>query len=299
MSSYQSSPDRFDDLLLRYFQSQHPDSKFLAQLRHGLLSARPVPRIKAIQTWRTSMGANWRYALVAALILLCATVAAIGPGKVLAQIEHWLGYSPGLGAVDLAASRVLVRPVSRSEGGITLQVEQFVASQSETLVKIDISGLPGHVSPSTQSIFIQWESGNGQRSGLRMRKAQVIPTYPTCPTEGCPPDLQPNGYTLLSSYEALPADVDKVQVLWQTWGMVPGVSVTDTWNLDIPLEAVSRQNTQSVMPGYAPPSAEASHDGIRVMVKRVFANALETVVDASIMVPEPAGPVAPRARGST
>lgn len=295
MNSSQYLPDRLEALLLHYFQSHDPDPAFLSQLRHGLLTPTPEPQRRGHALLRNRTPTNWRYALAVALLLILGAIAAIGPSRVLAQIEHWLGYTPGLGVVELSGSRALGQPVSRSEGDISLRVEQFVASPSDTLVSIRISGLPVDVSPSSLSISVQWDGTNGRRNGLRMRKAQVISTFPACPSEGCPTDLQPDGYDLFLAYEPLPPDVDQVQILWQTWGMVPDSSPTDTWTLDLSLTQVSNQNAQGlIQPGYAPLSVEDSHHGIKVTVDRVFSDASQTVIDASILVPAPAGLPSPQ-----
>jgi len=295
MNSSQHLPDRLEALLLHYFQSHDPDPAFLAQLREGLLTPTPEPQRRGLALSRNRTPTNWRYALAVVLLLIFGAIAAIGPSRVLAQIEHWLGYAPGLGMVELSGSRALGQPVSRSEGDISFRVEQFVASPSDTLVSIRITGLPIDVSPSSLSISVQWDGTNGRRNGLRMRKAQVIPTFPACSSVGCPTDLQPDGYDLFLAYEPLPPDVDQVQILWQTRGMVPDASPTDTWTLDLYLTQVSNQNAHGlIQPGYAPLSAEDSYHGIKVTVDRVFSDGIQTVIDASILVPAPAGLPSPQ-----
>jgi hypothetical protein len=184
----------------------------------------------------------------------------------------------------------LEEPAVHSEGGISFQVEQFVASPDETFISIHITGLASTLIPSCGSIYIQWDDPDGQRKGVAMRKAQGFPTFPPCPSEGCPSDIQPDGYNLLLIYDPLGPDVNQVQVQWLTYGMVPGADPTDTWTLDISLSQISDENAQYLLqPGYSPLSAEDSQHGITITVDNVFSGGSWTIIDASIALLKSAG----------
>ncbi|RLD07220.1 MAG: hypothetical protein DRI65_05100 [Chloroflexota bacterium] len=288
MNDSMDMSDRLETLLGHYFQSHEPDPAFIAQLRPTLLTtASEIERTRPGFSWNWPRR-NWRYAVATALLLIIVAVTVIGPARVWAQIENWIAYLPGLGRVELSGTRALEEPAVHSEGGISFQVEQFVASPSDTLIGIHITGLPLNVSPSSEPIYVQWEDPDGRRNGLRMRKAMVIATFPPCPSEECL-NMQPDGYDLFLAYEPLPLDVNQIQILWKIYGMVPDAAPRETWTLDISLTQVSIQNAQNLFqPGYSPLSAEDSQYGIKVTVDRVFFDASQTVIDASVLVPEPA-----------
>ena len=54
---------------------------------------------------------------IATILILVAALIAVGPQRVLAQVQRWLNYVPGIGFVDLARTSVLVNPVETSRGG--------------------------------------------------------------------------------------------------------------------------------------------------------------------------------------
>lgn len=282
--------DQFEPLLRSYYKSYEPDPTYLARIRTDLLTAASKKETKHPGFSGNLSLANWRYAVAAALLLIIVAVTVIGPARVWAQIESWIAYLPGLGRVELSGTRALEEPAVHSEGGISFQVEQFVASPDETFISIHITGLASNLFPSSGSIYIQWDDPDGQRNGVAMRMAQVSPTFPPCPSEGCPSDTQPDGYDLLLVYDPLGPDVNQVQVQWLTYGMVPGADPTDTWTLDISLTQISDENAQDLLqPGYSPLSAEDSQHGITITVDNVFSGESWTIIDASIAMLKSAG----------
>jgi len=283
--------DQFEPLLRSYYKSYEPDPTYLARIRTDLLTAASKKETKHPGFSGNWFLANWRYAVAAALLLIIVAVTVIGPARVWAQFESWIAYLPGLGSVELSGTRALEEPAVHSEGGISFQVEKFVASPDETFISIHITGLPSDVSPSSGSIYIQWDDPDGQRKGVPISKEQVFSRFHPCPPEGCPRDIQPDGYELNIVYGPLPQDVNQVQVQWLTYGMAPDAAPTDTWTLDISLIQISDENTQNfIQPGYSPLSAEDSQHGITITVDNVFSGASRTVIDGSIAVPESASP---------
>ena len=273
-------PDKeFDSVLLKFFHSREPDPAFLSQLRASLVpSSRENSRRVPSPEPRLRLG--WRHAALAGVLILIAFLAVAGPSRVLAQVEDWIGYIPGLGQVNLAHTRVLAHPVSRTEGSITFDVQQFVASPDETLVKIHLTGLPPGASPSFRSVFVQWGTSNG----LRMRKAEVLPSHPTCPPTGCPQVQEPDGFDMLLSYEPLPDNVQAVRLIWQVWGIVPGSLPSASWVLELPL--VPREDRSGLSPSaYAPLGAVDTHFGIQVRVDQVIPTNSGLVIDSVVLVP--------------
>jgi hypothetical protein len=282
MNSTCGQPDGLEAALYHHFRSYEPDTRFLAQLRRTLIPPAAEVRSSTRPSWHPQPHLRWRYAAVAIVLVLLAAIAAIGPTKVLAQIEQWIGYVPGLGEINLVGTRALVHPVSRTEGDITFSVVEFVASPDQTLVKIHVTGFPADTSLSYWRILVQWEHGNG----LRITKYQASPSYPPCPSEGCPAVRQPDGYDLQLAYEPLPADIQQVQLTFNPWGIVPGIPLSEVWSLEIPLEPVTTEKPQSfVQPAYSPRSVMDTHFGVKMTVDRVFADTSRTLIDTSILVP--------------
>jgi len=300
MGNTKNISDQFESLLRSYHKSKEPDPAYLARIRTDLLTAASKKETKRSGFFNKWNPTNWRYAVAAALLLIIVAVSVIGPSQVWAQFESWIAYLPGLGRVELSGTRALEEPAIHSEGGISFQVEQFIASPDETYISIHITGLASSLIPSSDSsyfpglpstliassvssIYIQWDDPDGQRKGVAMRMAQGFPTFPPCPSEGCPNDIQPDGYDLLLVYDPLGPDVNQVQVQWLTYGMVPGAYPTDTWTLDISLTQISDENAQDLLqPGYSPLSAEDSQHGITITVDNVFSSESWTIIDASI-----------------
>ena len=65
---------------------------------------------------------------------------AIGPQRVLAQVQQWLGYLSGVGFVNPEQVRVLAAPVEARQGNITLQVTQLIAGPKQTVLVAKLDG---------------------------------------------------------------------------------------------------------------------------------------------------------------
>lgn len=293
MNNSKDMSDRLETLLGHYFQSPEPDPGFLSQLKSSLLTSVVEADRDRSPKWTTI---NWRYALAASLLLIIGTIALIGPARVWAQIENWIAYLPGLGRVELSDTRVLKEPVFYSEDGITFRVEQFVASTDVTFLSIHFTGLPEDVLPSTETIYVQWDEPDGQRSGLHAWQGGMVhSTFPPCPSKECGV-MQPDGVKMQITAGPLPPEVNQVQVEWLPYGVVPGAAPAEFWTIDISLTQITDENTLNfIQPGYSPHSAEDSQHGIKITVEDVFSDASGTVIDASIVGPDPAS--LPFARG--
>lgn len=267
--------------LTTFFQSPQPDPGFLEQLATRLTAQRaqqrtlpPPPR-----------GLSWSWARVIALtaaIALVITFLALGPEKVIAQIEEWLGYVPGLGVVEMNGARALDSPVSYSRDGVTFTVVQFIASTDETLLVVEVSGLGQGEQVSPRTVFVEWPGG----SGLRTRADMSGPRYPPCGTGGCPEVMQPNGFVIRKALDPLPGDVYHVKVVWMPHGMVAGAAAGEEWKLDLSLQAWDKvRSTPWIVNSYVPENAEASHQGIGVRVTRVFQDAQSTLLELEVGTP--------------
>jgi hypothetical protein len=78
-----------------------------------------------------------------AALAIAFTCAAYGPQNVLAAVRTLIGYIPGIGFVEQDDSTLyLEKPVSVTQEGVTLTVEQAVADANGIVVSFHIDGLP-------------------------------------------------------------------------------------------------------------------------------------------------------------
>lgn len=83
---------------------------------------------------------------LAAFLLVGALVFAIGPSKVLAQIQAVFGVVQDVGLVDTSSPfRQLAEPVSDTRDGITLAVQSVFLSADQTIITYTMSDLPAEV----------------------------------------------------------------------------------------------------------------------------------------------------------
>jgi len=119
-----------------------PDANpaFFNRLEAKLQAYQHNPEAKAKPTFHFVRG--WVYA-AATLIFLGALVFAIGPSKVLAQIQAVFGFVPNVGLVDTSSPfRQLAEPVSDTREGVTLDIQSAFLSADQTIITYTMSDLP-------------------------------------------------------------------------------------------------------------------------------------------------------------
>ncbi|MCE1252588.1 MAG: hypothetical protein LWX83_03450 [Anaerolineae bacterium] len=127
-----------DEKLAEVMRTPPPRPEFAAALKQHLLSE-GIYAPRPVQSPRKSA---WGLALLL-LLLICLSVVLSGPQKVLADINRWLAYIPGLGLVQPdAALRVLEKPVRLTRSGISVSVNSALTGAGQTRVEYGISGLP-------------------------------------------------------------------------------------------------------------------------------------------------------------
>jgi hypothetical protein len=264
--------------LQAHFQAPDPDPEFLAALEKRLLVLPEVLPARAPSTRRL----RWRFALIAAVLSLVGTVLAIGPDRVWAALQRWAGYLPGIGVVELSGARALPAPVGRTSRGVTFTVERLVASPDQTIVVARIVGLDLRGAESPWTIRIGWSGG----SGLRGRAWMSDPFYPACDDQDCPSEPAPVGYVVRAAFEALPAETDRVTVVWTTPGSALG-GASEEWSFDLELQPIdSAAPDQWMVVSYIPRGARDSHHGIDLVVTRVFQDSQATLVEMQMEVPD-------------
>lgn len=119
-----------------------PDANptFFNRLEAKLQAHQPNPEAKAKPSFHFASG--WAYA-VTTLIILGVMVLAIGPSKVLAQIQTIFGFVPKVGLVDTSSPfKQLAEPVSDTRDGVTLDIKSAFLSADGTIITYAMSDLP-------------------------------------------------------------------------------------------------------------------------------------------------------------
>lgn len=123
----------------------------------------------------------WGYAMVTLLVLV-ALLLAIGPSRVLAQIQAVLGFVPEVGIVDSSTSFYqLIEPVSDSRDGVTLTVQSAFLSADQTIISFSMTDLSeeikrakfGDAECSTPAYLIFPDGSKVQSSE---QKSSLLPT---------------------------------------------------------------------------------------------------------------------------
>jgi len=122
-----------------------PDANpaFFNRLEAKLQAHQPNPEVKAKPAFHFARG--WAYAMVT-LLIIGVMVLAIGPSKVLAQIQAVFGFVPDVGLVDTSSPfRQLAEPVSDTRDGITLAIQSAFLSADQTIITYAMSDLPAEI----------------------------------------------------------------------------------------------------------------------------------------------------------
>ncbi|HQL92015.1 MAG TPA: hypothetical protein PK381_01530 [Anaerolineaceae bacterium] len=213
---------QFEEKIQSSFALPEPSPEFeerLARTLRAKVHAQKITPRRQVQVPRA-----WAYAF-ATLAALVIVVFALGPQKVLAQIQSWLGFLPGIGLVsdDASSLRVLAEPASQTLDGITVEVSEAVASSDKTYVNYQVFGLTNQHFPAQES-------------------------DPGCHFE---PNLKlPNGTNLAFAngyYEAVPKEINQVVL---HLACIPGTDSAKTpsnWQIPFTLKTADDLVTMPVL----------------------------------------------------
>lgn len=229
----------------------------------------------ALRNW---LAPRWRRGLaVAATLLLAVAVAlmAIGPQRVWAQVQQWLGYVSGIGFVDLEETRVLTAPAVVTRDGVTLTVEQVLAEDDKTTVVISSRGLP----PEDQV----WPDG------AEMEQAsEPLLHLPDGRT------LTPKTFTLrwgggTVTFPALPADVYRVTMRLPRLPLVPAGVAAEDWMIPLALRPATGDLVADLFPQpYNPPDVADTHHGVTLRLLEAAHGPEETALRVQLEWTDPA-----------
>jgi hypothetical protein len=269
---------RFIDNLLSFCQSSEPEPAFVSELERKLVERQAVllPSIQNTSSvrrlWKRFSNSlsvrRWQYAALLLLVSLIVAIVAIGPQRVVAQVERWLGYVPGIGFVDLDQARILAAPVSIEREGITLKIEQVVARPDRTIVVFSSQGLP----PET----------NGPLSSA----ADVLPKAILRLPDGSVLELtrqELNYGRGKMEFPALPASVYKISFEFDRLPLVPPGAAPEDWQVPLVLLPATGKLPAELFPKpYSPTDASTTVNGVTARILQVAQTSDETALQLQV-----------------
>ena len=127
-------PSEFENLLQTAMAASEPDPAFMDSLRSQFLArARLTQKETRLKPYHLHFSPRLAWVL-ALLFFLALILVALSSPDVVKAMQRLLGYIPGVGTVEQTTSlRVLAQPVTQSRAGITLTIEQAVATADQTV----------------------------------------------------------------------------------------------------------------------------------------------------------------------
>jgi len=170
--------------------------------------------------------------IVAILIALLSLLVLSG---VVYAIGHSLGYIPGIGLVDQSAPiRVLAEPVSQTQDGITVKVEEAVLSVDKTVIKFSVDGIS--MAAANSQDLTQCADGS-----LSLSDGSSIK-----PISGYGLNYWGSGFEARYTFGSLPSDVNEATFIPPCiQGYLPDAKL-ENWKL--PLHFIPAPPEMTVMP---------------------------------------------------
>lgn len=138
----------FEKEIKQTYRLPEVNPAYFKQLEAKLQAKQPHPESSARPAFHLARGwaaHRWAYG-VATLLLIGVMVTAIGPSKVLAQIQAVFGFVPNVGLVDTSSPfRQLAEPVSDTRDGVILDIQSAFLSADGTTITYTMSDLPAEM----------------------------------------------------------------------------------------------------------------------------------------------------------
>jgi len=277
------APPRIEQALGNLFAAADPEPAFVKALEGRLLAQAHTVQRQAVLSrvptrwtgWLGALRCHRAVAVAAGLLLILAlAVAAIGPARVVAAIQDLVGYVPGIGFVDLEETRLLAAPVEVTRDGVTLRVEQVIASPDRTEVVVRTEGL--------RPEDVAWDSGARLDGGVftlrlpndrGMTSQKFASRFGEGTFEFGP---VPDGmYRVRLELERLP-------------GVPAGSGLPENWVIPLELRPATGELVAGLFsPPYAPDGAEDAHHGITLRVLAAGHSPKETAVRVQMAWADP------------
>ncbi len=225
---------------------------------HALAAAQadnaPRARLLDARNWRGGRMPLIRLASVTVLILLIlGTTLWLSPGA-RARAGQIACLVPGLGIRDCnAANLVAAEPVSITRDGATLTVLALLSSEGQTIVRLEVTGLPApqdtDPSPAGQLTLSLRDSAGKNYPGVHSTEGGIIPSA----------DRTALGVSAERAFTALDPDVRTVEIT------LNGPPTVGNWQLRVPVVPVQ----EAALPAAQGGGASAILHGITVRVTSV------------------------------
>ena len=141
MSNERKTTHEIENQLGAYYQQAEPSSQFVEALENKLMQAHPANLAQPSRK-RKPWFSRPVFAPAFIVMLALVLVIVIGPKQVIAQVQALLGYVPGYGFVEIDDIRVLPSPLSQTQGGVTMTIQQVLVKEENTYIILSVDGLP-------------------------------------------------------------------------------------------------------------------------------------------------------------
>lgn len=213
---------KFEKDIQQTFRLPEPRPEFLSNL-----AARISKPYQPKHAQQARIRLAWTVLAIVAVLLV--TIASIGPGKVWAQLQSWLGLHPDVGLIQPDTPlRVLKAPVSMTREGVTIEVYDATLSPEMTVIRYSVRDVPSSAYPQNENI-----SGCIEPQYLEASDGRRFQAYGD------------------SEYEIIPFDVYEVElVIPCIHNTIPG-TVPENWRIQ--LEFVLSDTPLNLTPVYIAP----------------------------------------------
>lgn len=285
-SIFSEFPKEFIGPFLAFCETPAPDPVFVSELQQQLLErqrclkvpaqpARPLKSSKPFSAW--FLLHKWQFAIIVLVVALVTALLAIGPQRVLAQIQLWFGYLPRVGFINPDQTRVLAAPLEARQDETTLLVQQVIASTEKTMVVATLTSLPDKITLDTQ-----WASRvtlilpDGQRLGCQRSSQRNQPGQLWAEIEFPP---LPEGIVQVTlEMPKLPIVTNTTQ---EFWSVILSLQEVGQASLNAGPSSAQEATQGSAMSDnlavapYTPKNAEITNQGVTVHLLQVGQSAQE------------------------
>ncbi len=243
-------PDDLEKELNEYYSSPEPRPEFVARLERGLHSKLKEQEQKKM--FGRSAKLKWGFGLAFAALIIGLLVTS---PTVVTAMKKLFGYIPGVGVVETSSPlRVLAEPVSQTRDGITVTVQESVASADKTVIIFTIENIP-----------IDKLSHQEDQPGCGMMAEIRLPDGRLLQFAGGQGEGWGTGYKNTYTYAAIPTDVeDPTLTISCIQNALPG-TLPENWEL--PLHFIPAPDNMTALPvlEYTPsPKPGAEENPIKI-----------------------------------
>jgi hypothetical protein len=260
-----------------------PRPEFLADLRSDLLQASAAPLPRRPQPRLSLRRPAWVLAFAILLMTLITTLLAIGPQKVLAEVERLLGFVPGTGIVPVGTPLGLAEPYEYTDSGVTLRVESLISTNERTYLTYTIHGLP----EKERAYYVSYlELPDGEKYYSRNKISQGFWKPGSDFTN--PDDFS---YRNTQDFYALPPDTRQVTIVWKRRER-EDKDPFETWTIPLQVQPIVGELRDRLLPeAYHPADAAATRHDITLRVEEFAPGIDQAAVKLTLQYPDQFSPV--------